>query len=137
MQLGWEYDRDSEDIPSTNESVTDDLFSVRAGLLYELQDKGRWRSYVLPHIAYDTRDFGDGGNASGFTAGLSVGGDVKVSRGLSLGLESGIQYSTFSNEFEGTSTGDSNKLWAGKYNRLNFTLRFPHDTSRDERGRAE
>ena len=137
MQLGWEYDRDSEDIPSTNESVTDDLFSVRAGLLYELQDKGRWRSYVLPHIAYDTRDFGDGGNASGLTAGLSVGGDVKVSRGLSLGLESGIQYSTFSNEFEGTSTGDSNKLWAGKYNRLNFTLRFPHDTSRDERGRAE
>ncbi len=125
IQAGFSFDRDEQDIgPDT--SISSTAWDLRVGALYEICGGERHRGYVLPSLGYGTMDVG-AVERSGFNFGFALGGDVKLTDHFMLGLEGGLRFSSFSDEFGDTDVGDGNSLTIGNTNRLNLTFRFPHD----------
>ena len=62
---------------------------------------------------------------------FNVGGDVRVRKGLYLGMAAGAQFTSFSSDIEVGGIGPAvegasgTKLWAGIYPRINATYHFP------------
>jgi hypothetical protein len=124
IQAGLGFSRESQDIgPDTNAVVT--AWDFEVGALYEICGGERHRGYVLPSLGYSTMDVGPV-ERSGFNFGFALGGDVKMTDHFMLGLQGGLRFSSYSDEFGDTDVGDGNSLTIGNTNRLNLTLRFPH-----------
>jgi hypothetical protein len=124
-QVGFEFERETNNSAIIDTSDTSTDFSIQAGVLYDICGGSRYRGYVLPLVGYNTRSFDDGFKDSGFSAGLTVGGDVKLSDLFSVGISSGLKFMTFSESFDGDDLSDGSKWWVGNYNRLSVTPRFP------------
>ncbi|MDX1440258.1 MAG: hypothetical protein R3284_10180 [Rubricoccaceae bacterium] len=124
IEGGGEIDWASEDGSDVNPS----LYSVSAGMLYELKDHKKGRCYVRPNVAYERLVFGDGESEvtqNAFGGGVALGGDIRLTRNFLLGMEAGAEFGTFSSDFGNVDGPSGSKVWAGIYNRINATLRFP------------
>jgi len=122
IQAGLGYTRSSSDADSIGASSLD----LRVGALYEICGGERHRGYVLPSLNYTSMDIGPV-ERSGFGFGLALGGDIKLTDHFMLGLEGGLRFQSFSDEFGDTDVNDGTAWSIGNTNRLNLTLRFPHD----------
>ena len=122
IQAGLGYTRESTD----EDSLSDSSLDLRLGALYEICGGERHRGYLMPSFAYTSVENGPF-ERSGFGFGLALGGDVKLTDHFMLGLEGGLRFQSFSDEFDGDEVGDGTSWSIGNTNRLNLTFRFPHD----------
>lgn len=113
VDFGAEYDRESFD----GVDEADSYLYLLAGLYYELCAHPRYRGYVRPFVGYESRTSGGTSSTTNddIFGGVTLGGDVRLSENILLGLQSGVKYSAGDN---------SNKIWAGLYPRANLTARF-------------